>query len=206
MEEIIFWLGALGVAAFAISGALAAMRSGLDPFGLAVIATVTSVGGGTLRDMILDAPVFWVYDPTLLYIALFFAAVTPFWGQFLESRKNVLILADAIGLSIFAVAGTEKALSFSADPAVAVALGVMSAAAGGMIRDVLCNEIPLVLKNELYALPAIAGGSCFVIMDSFAADKVQTMIIACGITLLIRLVAIKYSISLPAVGINKYKK
>lgn len=205
MEQIIFWLGSLGIAAFATSGALAAMRSELDPFGLVVIAMVTSVGGGTLRDMILDAPVFWVTDPTALYIALFFAAITPFWGQFLESRKNVLILADAIGLAIFAVTGTEKALSYFADPTVAIAMGVMSAAAGGMIRDILCNEIPLVLKKELYALPAIAGGSCFVIMDYFSMDKMQTVIIACGITLLIRLVAIKYSVSLPSVAHKKIK-
>lgn len=205
MEQVIFWLGILGIAAFAISGALAAMRNGLDPFGLVVIAMVTSVGGGTLRDIILDAPVFWVTDPTLLYVALFFAAATPFWGQFLESRKNVLVLADAIGLAVFAVTGTEKALTYFADPSVAIAMGVMSAAAGGMIRDILCNEIPLVLKKELYALPAIAGGACFVFMNHFHADKTQTIIIACGITLLIRLIAIKYAISLPATGRRKRK-
>jgi len=200
LEQIIFWLGALGTAVFAISGALAAMRRELDPFGLVVIALVTAVGGGTLRDIILDVPVFWVTDPTTLYIALIFALITPFWGRLLESRKNVLILADAIGLALFAVTGTEKALSYDADPSVAVAMGVMSAAAGGMIRDILCNEIPLVLKKELYALPAIAGGGCFVLLHSLAIDKMQVIIISCGVTLVIRLVAIKYSISMPAVG------
>jgi len=195
----------MGTAVFAISGALAAMRRELDPFGLAVIAVVTAVGGGTLRDIILDAPVFWVNDPTTLYIALLFAAVTPFWGGLLESRKNVLILADAIGLALFAVMGTEKALAFGAAPSVAIAMGVMSAAAGGMIRDILCNEIPLVLKKELYALPAIAGGGCYVLMHSLGIDKVQVIIISCSVTLIIRLLAIKYSISMPAVGKRKNK-
>ncbi|PHZ85641.1 trimeric intracellular cation channel family protein [Paremcibacter congregatus] len=199
MEELINGLGLIGIAVFAISGALAAMRQEMDAFGLVVIATVTAIGGGTIRDIILDVPVFWVQDPMSLYIVIAMAAITPFWGRMLESRMSILVLADACGLALFAVTGTEKALNFGATPLVAVMMGVMSAAAGGMIRDVLCNEVPLVLKKELYALPAIIGGACLVLLHMAGFDQKLNITLACMITLSIRLIAIKYSLSLPPV-------
>ncbi|MBL4800660.1 MAG: trimeric intracellular cation channel family protein [Emcibacter sp.] len=199
MEDFIYGLGLMGIAVFAVSGALAAMRRELDPFGLVVIAIVTAIGGGTIRDIILDTPVFWIQNPTSLYIAISVAIITPFWGRYLESRMTVLIWADACGLALFAVTGTEKALSLGAIPVVAVTMGLMTAAAGGMIRDILCNEIPLVLKKELYALPAIIGGSCLVILSMLDIDHRLSILLSCGLTLTIRLVAIKYSLSLPPV-------
>ena len=199
MEEIIYGMGLVGMAVFAVSGALAAMRRELDLFGLVVIAIVTAVGGGTVRDIILDVPVFWVQDPTVLYIAIAMAVTTPLWGRYLESRIKVLIWADACGLALFAVTGTEKALSLGATPIIAVTMGVMTAAAGGVIRDILCNEIPLVLKKELYALPAIIGGACLVGLQILELDHRLNILISCLLTLTIRLVAIQYSLSLPPV-------
>ena len=199
MEEILYGMGLAGMAVFAVSGALAAMRRELDLFGMTVVAMVTAVGGGTLRDIILDVPVFWVQDPTVLYIAIVMAVTTPLWGRYLESRIKVLIWADAFGLALFAVTGTAKALSFGAMPIIAVTMGVMTAAAGGVIRDILCNEIPLVLKKELYALPAIIGGTCLVVLQMMELDHRLSIIVSCLLTLTIRLVAIQYSLSLPPV-------
>ena len=199
MEELIYALGLIGIAVFAISGALAAMRQEMDPFGLVVLAVVTAIGGGTVRDIILDVPVFWVSDPLYLFIAIITAAITPFWGRMLESRMTVLIRADACGLALFAVTGTEKALSLGTPPAIAVTMGVMTAAVGGVIRDILCNEVPLVLKKELYALPAIIGGSSLIALQMAGLDQRISLAISCFITLSIRLVAVRYSLSLPPV-------
>lgn len=199
MEEFIYSLSMIGIAVFAISGALAAMRKELDPFGLVVIAIVTAIGGGTTRDIILDAPVFWVQDPTSLYVAIAAAVITPFWGRYLESRMTVLIWADACGLALFAVMGTEKALSLGASPTIAILMGVMTAAAGGVIRDILCNEIPLVLQKELYALPAIFGGTCLVVLQMTPLDHKLNIALSSLMTLFIRAIAIKYSLSLPPI-------
>ncbi|WP_138379526.1 trimeric intracellular cation channel family protein [Luteithermobacter gelatinilyticus] len=200
MENLIYWMGLAGIGVFSISGALAALRQQLDPFGLIVIATVTAIGGGTLRDIILDLPVFWVIDPTSIYVILATAVITPFWARFLESRMKVLIWADAFGLALFAATGTQKAMTTGTSAVVAITMGVMSAAAGGAIRDILCNEIPLVLRKELYAVPAILGGSSFYIMTQAAIDPVLTLLVSCLITLMVRLVAVTYSLSLPALG------
>jgi len=199
MEELIYWIGLIGIAVFAISGALAAMRQEMDAFGLAVVAVVTAIGGGSTRDIILDVPVFWVEDPTALYIAIGAAALTPFWGRYLESRMTVLLWADACGLALFAITGTEKALSLGANPAVAITMGVMTATAGGVIRDILCNEVPLVLKTELYALPAIVGGGIYIFMQMLDIDNKICIGVSALIILVIRLVAIRFSLSLPPV-------
>lgn len=200
MEEMIYWIGLAGMAVFAVSGALAALRQELDPFGLLVIATVTAVGGGTLRDVLLDVPVFWVENPSALYVILGAAIITPFWARLLESRMKVLIWADAFGLALFTATGTQKAMLADTSAIVAVTMGVMTAAAGGAIRDILCNEIPLVLRKELYAVPAILGGSSFYLLTKTGVAPELTLAISCLITLLVRLVAVTFSFSLPALG------
>ncbi|WP_417321107.1 trimeric intracellular cation channel family protein [Emcibacter sp.] len=200
MEQIIYWIGLAGMSVFAISGALAALRRELDPFGLLVIATVTAVGGGTLRDVLLDLPVFWVENPSALYVILGAAIITPFWARLLESRMKVLIWADAFGLALFTATGTQKAMLAGSSAIVAVTMGVMTAAAGGAIRDILCNEIPLVLRKELYAVPAILGGSSFYLLTKASVAPELTLAISCIVTLLVRLVAVTFSFSLPALG------
>ena len=197
---MIYWIGLAGMAVFAVSGALAALRQELDPFGLLVIATVTAVGGGTLRDVLLDLPVFWVENPSALYVILGAAIITPFWARLLESRMKVLIWADAFGLALFTATGTQKAMLAGSSAIVAVTMGVMTAAAGGAIRDILCNEIPLVLRKELYAVPAILGGSSFYVLTKAAVAPELTLVISCLVTLLVRLVAVTFSWSLPALG------
>jgi uncharacterized membrane protein YeiH len=184
MDNAIYWIGLAGIGVFAVSGALAALRQQLDPFGVIVIATVTAIGGGTLRDIILDLP----------------TVITPFWARLLESRMKVLIWADAFGLALFAALGTQKAMAAGTGALVAITMGVMTAAAGGVIRDILCNEIPLVLRKELYAVPAILGSGSFYFMTTAAVDPHITLLVSCLVTLVVRLVAVTYSLSLPALG------
>ncbi|MEM6492377.1 MAG: TRIC cation channel family protein, partial [Pseudomonadota bacterium] len=132
-----------GVVVFALSGALAAARSRLDPFGFVVIGVVTGVGGGSMRDVLLDSgPVFWIADPGYLVAATAAALAGWFLAPKLESRIRTLIWCDAVGLALFAVLGAQKALSVGASPSVAVVMGVMSATFGGLLRDVICNELP----------------------------------------------------------------
>lgn len=200
MENALYWIALAGIGVFAVSGALAALRQQLDPFGVIVIATVTAIGGGTLRDIILDLPVFWVVSPTAIYVILVITVITPFWARLLESRMKVLIWADAFGLALFAALGTQKAMAAGTGALVAITMGVMTAAAGGVIRDILCNEIPLVLRKELYAVPAILGSGSFYLMTTAAVDPHITLLVSCLITLVVRLVAVTYSLSLPALG------
>ncbi len=207
MEQLIIILGYAGIVVFSISGSLAAMRQGLDPFGMIVIAVVTSMGGGTLRDILLGLDVYWVLDPLLLYIAIIASILTPFWGRFLESRITVLIWADAIGMALFAVLGAARAMQADASNIVIIIMGMLTAAAGGIIRDILCNEVPLIFRKELYAVPALLGGASLVLMDHFGFSSLYAISISCLITFMIRAVAIIKSLSLPAIGkIAKDKK
>lgn len=159
----------LGVAVFALTGALVAARRGMDPFGFALLATVTGVGGGTLRDLLLGLrPVFWIGDPTDLVVCIGVSAATYALGPgrvaALEGgrRSRALIWADALGLALFAVAGAQKALAAGATGLTAVVLGTVTATFGGIIRDLLAGVTPLVLRQEIYVTAAALGAAAFV--------------------------------------------
>ena len=160
MAELLYWLDIFGVIVFALSGALMAGRYQLDPFGVAVLAAVTAIGGGTIRDVILDTPVFWTVDPIYLYVILVTAVLTiVLIRQPKRIPKRFLMIADAFGLALFAVLGTQKALTLGSPIPVAIVMGMITGVAGGMIRDVLCNVIPMILRQEIYATAAILGGA-----------------------------------------------
>ena len=142
-----------------VSGALAASRKGMDIFGFCVLALMPAVGGGTIRDIIIDrVPVFWVSDNRYIAVAII-AALVVFFAPHRKpgGRRQLLIWADALGLALFAALGTEVCLQHDTGPLVAVMLGVTTAVTGGMIRDVICNEIPLILSREIYATAAFAA-------------------------------------------------
>ena len=170
--SLIVVLEMLGTAAFAVSGALAASRKNMDIFGFTVLALMPAVGGGTLRDLILDrTPVFWVANPWYVAVALS-AALAVFLRRFRPGgRMRLLVWVDALGLALFAALGTEISLEFGAGPLVAVMLGVTTGVAGGMIRDIICNEIPLVLTGDIYATAAFAAGLVFVGADALGIDR-----------------------------------
>jgi uncharacterized membrane protein YeiH len=196
---------AFGVAVFALSGALVGARRGMDPFGFALLATVTGVGGGTLRDLLLGVrPVFWVSDPTDVVICVAVAGATFVLGprrvSALEGgrRSRALLWADALGLALFAVAGAQKALAAGAAGLTAVALGTVTAAFGGIIRDMLAGVTPLVLRQEIYVTAAALGAGATVAALGFGAppDLAASLGFLAGFSL--RALAILRGWSLPA--------
>ncbi len=202
MNEILFYLDIFGIIVFALSGSLMAGRYQLDPFGVVVLASVTAVGGGTIRDVILQTPVFWVEKPYYLYVILITAILTIILiRQPKRIPKRFLLIADALGLALFAVLGTQKALYLGAPVPVAVVLGTITGVAGGMIRDVLCNVIPMILRQEIYALAAMLGGSLFVLLHWLNWSDTQAIIASMVAALLLRLAAIYWHVSLPAFNI-----
>tara|TARA_R110001583_G_scaffold56263_1_gene170074 strand:- start:1100 stop:1726 length:627 start_codon:yes stop_codon:yes gene_type:complete len=202
MNELLYYLNIFGIIVFALSGALMAGRYKLDPFGVVVLACVTAIGGGTIRDTILQTPVFWVVEPYYLYVILVTALLTIiFIRQPKRIPKRFLLIADALGLALFAVLGTQKAMALGAPLSVAIVMGTITGVAGGMIRDVLCNVIPMILRKEIYALAAMLGGGLFVIFHLLGWSDNTAIIVAILGALLLRLAAIYWRISLPAFDI-----
>lgn len=196
MEYVLAHL-ATGVSA--ISGALAARGKQVDLFGVIVLALVTALGGGTLRDVILDArPVFWVGDASFAVTATVCAVAVFIVARCHELSGKLLLWADAAGLALFTVLGVERSLASGVTPLVAVALGVMTGVAGGIIRDVLTGEIPLVFRHQiyLYATASLCGASVFVMLQP-VLEQPGLRLLAAGTTLLLRLVAIQWKIRLP---------
>jgi uncharacterized membrane protein YeiH len=209
MLELLYWLDLFGVIVFAFSGALMAGRYQLDPFGVVVLSAVTAIGGGTIRDVILQTPVFWVKNPVYLYVILATAVLTIIFIRCPKRiPKRLLLVSDAFGLALFAVLGTEKALSLGAAVPVAIVMGTMSGVAGGMIRDVLCNVIPMILRKEIYATAAILGGTLYTLLLYFHLAQYIAIIGSILGALSLRLAAIYWRVTLPAFDIieQEYSK
>jgi uncharacterized membrane protein YeiH len=211
MTELLYYLDIFGIIVFALSGALMAGRYQLDPFGVVVLASVTAVGGGTIRDVILQTPVFWVEKPYYLYVVLATALSTiVLIRQPKRIPKRFLLIADALGLALFAVLGTQKALYLGSPIPVAIVLGTITGVAGGMIRDVLCNVIPMILREEIYALAAMLGGGLFILLLWLEWTDTHAMVASVSAALILRLAAIYWHVSLPAFDIvekpNKLEK
>jgi uncharacterized membrane protein YeiH len=204
---LIHTLDLLGVAVFAASGALLAGRKRLDLFGVVVIGLVTAVGGGTLRDLLLGAtPVFWVRRPTYVGVAVAAVIVVLVGARRLGPRRGPLLVADACGLALFSVLGAREAIGAGAPPAIAVVMGVMTGVAGGLMRDVLCGEIPLILRQEVYATAALAAAGVFIGLTALGVGgdaPVWTGILA-GLGL--RLAAIRWGFSLPIFALTDQEK
>jgi uncharacterized membrane protein YeiH len=189
----------IGTIAFAISGALVAGRRKMDWFGVVVLAVMVAVGGGSLRDLLLGVtPVFWIESPWFVLLASITALLTiPFIRLRFDHRKY-LLLADAVGLAVFAVLGTEKALEVGAHAFVAVIMGVITGVFGGVLRDVLANRDPSILYGDIYALAALIGSTIFVLLLQTTVNPLYALWISVGIILVIRLIAIFRDWSLPA--------
>lgn len=195
---MIYWLDLFGVAVFAVTGALAAGRKNLDLFGVVVLGLVTALGGGTLRDSILGAtPVFWITDPGYVLVATLAALLTVAWARLGRLPRGMLPVADAIGLATFTVIGTQKALGLGVSPGIAVIMGVMTGVVGGMIRDLLCGEVPLVLRKEIYATACLFGAVVFIVVGKLFPLEALNTWIAVAAVLSLRLAAIRWNLSLP---------
>lgn len=162
-----FLIEFLGTIAFAMSGSFAAMQKRLDPFGVLIIAFVTSVGGGTVRDLLLDVPVFWMHD-ILMCTVIFVTCLFSMIFKSIEKKFRVtLSLFDSFGLGLFTIVGIQKGLSADLHPIICLTLGTITGCFGGIIRDILLNRIPLIFRKEIYATACIVGGGSFMLMAKF---------------------------------------
>ncbi|MEN1785365.1 MAG: trimeric intracellular cation channel family protein [Bacteroidota bacterium] len=196
-------LDILGTMAFAISGVLVAMDKRLDLFGVLIIAFVTATGGGTLRDLLIgNVPVIWMRDATymiVIVITVFFAIL---FSTRLKYLRKSLLLFDTMGIGLFTMIGIEKGLEVGLLPIICIALGTMTACFGGVIRDILCNQIPVIFKKEIYATACILGGLSYFLLEALHLSEKYCYIIAILVVIVIRLLAVKFAISLP----NIYRK
>jgi uncharacterized membrane protein YeiH len=195
---MIYLFDLFGVAVFAVTGSLAAGEKHMDLFGVVVLALATALGGGTLRDLILGAyPVFWISDPLYIFVGTAAAISIFVLARFVRPPAKALKFVDAFGLAIFTVIGTEKALSLGVPGSISVIMGVMTGVAGGIIRDMLSGEIPLVLKAEIYATASLCGAIIFVVLTSQFPSMPLSAPAAITAVLALRLAAIHWKLSLP---------
>lgn len=188
----------LGTFSFAVSGAFLAMQKKLDPFGVLVLSFVTAIGGGTLRDiMIGNLPVSWLKNDTTTIVIFSAAILTMLFGRFLKHLTTTLFLFDALGLGLFTIVGIELAIEKEFSIGVCIALGTITACFGGVIRDVLLNDVPLLFRKEIYALACITGGLSYFVLRRINLDEDVSKTIGILIIFLIRIIAVRYKLSLP---------
>lgn len=192
-----FGLDLMGTIVFAMTGLLAASRHDLDLFGAIVLAMVTAVGGGTLRDVILNVPVFWLVHTEYIYVVALTTVLVALYRRTHVIPVKMLLILDAIGLAVFAIIGAQKALQLGYADVIAVMMGVMTAVVGGMIRDVLVGEVPLILRKEIYATAAFLGASVYVVANGWANNMDLVLILSMATTLLVRLGGVFWGWRLP---------
>lgn len=204
MADILTWFALAGTAVFAVSGALLGLRKSMDVVGVSFIATVTGVGGGTVRDLLLGAtPVSWVLNPTDIAVCIAFAVlVSCFNTQLLGRRMQWLLYADALGLALFAVLGAAKAEAANAHPFVAILFGAMSATFGGVIRDIICNETPVLFRKEIYVSAALVGAAAYVLIPAPVGFEIRALA-GFSAALSLRFFAIHFSWTLPFPNYSK---
>ncbi len=196
--QIFAALNVIGLFVFAISGALTALRNDMDVFGVAMIAFVTGVGGGTIRDVLLGSfPVWWIAAPSAVFICLGGAVIATLAQPLIDSRLKALIWADAMGLAVFSVLGAQAALAADAPAVIAIFMGAVTATFGGVVRDVLLNEPPLILKQDIYATAALIGAGVFVGLGAVGLPESLVAVIAALTTFAIRAAAIIFNIPSP---------
>tara|TARA_B100000795_G_scaffold269935_1_gene261217 strand:- start:588 stop:1214 length:627 start_codon:yes stop_codon:yes gene_type:complete len=205
--DIIYLIDILGTFAFAISGALVALDKKFDIFGVIIIAFVTAVGGGMLRDILINAhPINWIGDLNYLY-TIFSAVIFTFLVKSkIAYLSKTMFLFDTIGVSVFTLLGLQKGLSFELHPLVAVIMGMISAVFGGVLRDVLTNRVPLIFEKEIYASACLAGGVMYLILNHFNIEENINFIISALVVVIIRVVAVRFSLELPKIKVDLFKK
>jgi uncharacterized membrane protein YeiH len=198
-DTVLYGLDLFGTAVFAISGALAAGRRHMDLFGMLVIAAVTAVGGGTVRDLLLDRhPVFWIADLTYLGVIASAALATFGYTSYFRPPRNALPIADAFGLAVFTVVGSKVAIAAGGPAVIVVLMGATTGTVGGMIRDVLCNDTPLILRREIYATASLLGGTAYVLLHSTRLPDAVASAVVVVLVFGIRLAALWWHLHLPA--------
>lgn len=188
----------LGTIAFSMSGSFAAMQKRLDPFGVLIIAFITSVGGGTVRDLLLDVPVFWMRDVVMCTVIFITSILTMIFKSMEKKFRVTLFVFDSFGLGLFTIVGIQKGLSAELHPIICLTLGTITGCFGGIIRDILLNRIPLIFRKEIYATACIVGGSVFLLMVLYTRLSYTFVQIFTILSIVaIRTLAVKYHWQMP---------
>ena len=198
LVRIVHFFDVVAAIVFAVSGALVASRKGMDAMGFIWLAVVTGVGGGTMRDLILDVPVFWVQNPSYVAACIVTAIAMHFVAPLVESRYTMLMWFDAFGLALVTSAGTVKALDMGAPALVAIAMGAVTGVVGGIIRDTLGHVPSILLKHEIYVTASVLGACAYVVLDDLGVARLPAMVASFIVCFGVRGLAIRYRWSLPA--------
>lgn len=195
---LVYWVGMAAVAVNAVTAVLETEDKGMDLVGAVFVGLAASLGGGTLRDVLLDREVFWLADETYLVCALVAVALTFLAARHMRLPAGVFVLPDAIGLALFTVVGARVAMDLNTPWLAASLLGVITGVFGGMLRDILVNEVPLVMRpGTLYASAAWFGALAFIATLTFSDHELAAMLVGGGVTLTMRLAALRYQLRLP---------
>jgi uncharacterized membrane protein YeiH len=187
-----------GVAVFAVSGVLATRNRGLDLLGVVVIAAITAIGGGTLRDLLLNRyPIFWITDARYLIVIIASALLTVGYVWLRPPPENALLVADALGLALFSLSGAQVAETAQCTPIIVVLMGTMTGVAGGILRDVITAQVPLILRRDIYATAAIAGVILYLLLQTFGLPRSRAFGTGMVVVVALRLVAIRWGLRLP---------
>jgi uncharacterized membrane protein YeiH len=197
--QIQYILEVIGTGFFAISGALAANdKAEPDWFGASFIGFITSIGGGSLRDILLGSyPLVWIHDINFMYAIFIGIILASIFFRVLIRLRKTFFLFDTVGIAMFTIVGTEKALSLGVHPVIAAIMGMFSAIMGGVIRDVLTNEIPIIFKKEIYATACLTGAVTYLTLDNAGLERNSNFLLSASIIIIIRIVAVKKNLSLP---------
>jgi uncharacterized membrane protein YeiH len=198
--DIIYVLDILGTFAFAVSGALVALDKKFDLFGVIIIAFITAVGGGMLRDVLINAhPINWIGDLNYLYTIFTAVIFTFLFKSKIFYLSKTLFLFDTIGISVFTLLGLQKGLAYELHPLVAVIMGMISAVFGGVLRDVLTAKVPLIFEKEIYASACLAGGMIYLTLNYFRVEENINFIISAAVVVIIRAVVVRFHLELPKI-------
>ncbi|MBT4869891.1 MAG: trimeric intracellular cation channel family protein [Polaribacter sp.] len=205
--EFIYVLDIIGTFAFAVSGALVASDKKFDLFGVVIIAFVTAVGGGMLRDLLIDAhPINWIGDLNYMYTIFLAVIFTFLFKSKIAHLSKTMFLFDTVGLSVFTLLGLEKGLSFNLNPIIALIMGMISAVFGGVLRDVLTNKIPLIFEKEIYASACLIGGISYLLLTYFNMTENVIFVFSASIIVIIRVIAVKFKLQLPKIKDDLFNK
>jgi len=194
----------LGTFSFAAAGAFAAMEKKLDPFGVLIISFATAIGGGTIRDLLIgDFPVAWLKNMTAVWVMIAGSLAALFFGSYLKKLDRMLFIFDALGLGLFTMIGIQKGIDHGLNIGICIMLGTITGCFGGVLRDVLLNNVPLIFQKEIYALASIIGGAIFFLLLNLYIDQNLAYILGIIIVFIIRVLAVRFNWSLPKFYENK---
>ncbi|MFN2350044.1 MAG: trimeric intracellular cation channel family protein [Thioalkalivibrio sp.] len=199
---MLYYFDLIGVAVFAASGVLAARDRNLDIFGLIMVATFTAIGGGTIRDLLLDRhPIFWVVDPWYLVVIIASAITTIVYLKWRPPPGRLFLLVDTLGLALFAMSGATLALAAGHSPLIVIIMGVMTGTMGGMLRDVITARVPLILQKEIYATAALCGVVVYLLAVAAGVNDLMAFCVGFSTVVALRLIAIRWGINLPVIRV-----